>query len=222
MLRAFRRKAASLRRLATDQILLLPKMAHHSNLVRVIVVDAQEASLSGAAGHASAASAKEAAPQERQELLSPPSGSVSSSSPKLVKLHRAFRKSSSSSSYCAADSSSSTPTNSHSSFFQLPLERASAVLKAGGIVALPTDTLYGLAGLAQSTDAVCQIYSVKERHNEKPLSICVGNISDVYKWARVHCDETLLERLLPGRSNISVQDIITKNIINIFIIITDQ
>lgn len=78
------------------------------------------------------------------------------------------------------------------------LDRVSSVLKSEGIVAFPTDTLYGLAGLAQSTDAINKIYNVKERHSEKPLSICVGNIQDIFKWAKVHCDEELLERLLPG------------------------
>ena len=82
------------------------------------------------------------------------------------------------------------------------LERASGVLSSEGIVALPTDTLYGLAGLAQSTVAVKKIYDVKERHDEKPLSICVGSIEDVFKWAKVHCDQSLLERLLPGKSQL--------------------
>ena len=91
-------------------------------------------------------------------------------------------------------------TSSSSVTTEIPvLGRVSGVLKSEGIVALPTDTLYGLAGLAQSTDAIKRIYSVKERHNEKPLSICVGNIRDVFKWAEVHCDEQLLERLLPGK-----------------------
>jgi hypothetical protein len=78
------------------------------------------------------------------------------------------------------------------------LQRAKSVLEQNGIVALPTDTIYGLAGLAQSTEAIKSIYNIKERHNEKPLSICVGSISDIKNWAHVSCTEALLQDLLPG------------------------
>jgi len=78
------------------------------------------------------------------------------------------------------------------------LDKATKILNDDGVVALPTDTIYGLAGLAQSTTAVEKIYSVKERHNEKPLSICVGSIDDVSKWAEVYCEITLLKDLFPG------------------------
>ncbi|KAK3738427.1 hypothetical protein QZH41_005629 [Actinostola sp. cb2023] len=54
-------------------------------------------------------------------------------------------------------------------------------LKLGHIVALPTDTIYGIAALAQSTVAVNQLYDIKERHQEKPIAICVSNVEDVKK-----------------------------------------
>ncbi|MEQ2168497.1 hypothetical protein GOODEAATRI_015042 [Goodea atripinnis] len=46
-------------------------------------------------------------------------------------------------------------------------------LKDGHIVAVPTDTIYGLACLAQNTEAVKKIYGVKERNGQKPLAIYV-------------------------------------------------
>lgn len=54
-------------------------------------------------------------------------------------------------------------------------------LKDGHIVAVPTDTIYGLACLAQNSEAVKKIYEVKERNGQKPLAICVGEILDIYK-----------------------------------------
>ena len=58
---------------------------------------------------------------------------------------------------------------------------AVSVLKEGKVIALPTDTVYGIAALAQSTDAVQKLYEIKGRHFEKPIAISVGNIQDVHK-----------------------------------------
>lgn len=56
----------------------------------------------------------------------------------------------------------------------------------GHVVAVPTDTIYGLACLAQNSEAIRKIYDIKGRNQQKPLSICVGQIQDVYKWVFVH------------------------------------
>ena len=49
------------------------------------------------------------------------------------------------------------------------------------MIALPTDTIYGVAALAQSTEAVNKLYEIKKRHEEKPVAICVGRLEDVHK-----------------------------------------
>lgn len=71
-------------------------------------------------------------------------------------------------------------------------------LKDGHIVAVPTDTIYGLACLAQNSEAVKKIYEVKERNGQKPLAICVGEIQDIYRYCKVKVKEELLRDLLPG------------------------
>lgn len=58
-------------------------------------------------------------------------------------------------------------------------------LKEGHVVAVPTDTIYGLACLAQNSEAIRKIYDIKGRNQQKPLAICVGQIQDVYKWVFV-------------------------------------
>ncbi|XP_019948813.1 threonylcarbamoyl-AMP synthase [Paralichthys olivaceus] len=71
-------------------------------------------------------------------------------------------------------------------------------LKEGHVVAVPTDTIYGLACLAQNSDAVRKTYDVKGRNGHKPLAICVGEIQDIYKYCKVNVKEELLGDLLPG------------------------
>jgi L-threonylcarbamoyladenylate synthase len=53
----------------------------------------------------------------------------------------------------------------------IPIEEAVAVLKRGGIVALPTETVYGLAADATNADAVKKIFTAKNRPADNPL-IC--------------------------------------------------
>ena len=65
------------------------------------------------------------------------------------------------------------------------IEAATSSLKSGNIIALPTDTIYGVAALAQSTDAVQKLYQVKGRHKDKPVAICVGQVQDVGKWVTI-------------------------------------
>lgn len=54
-------------------------------------------------------------------------------------------------------------------------------LKDGQVVAVPTDTIYGLACLAQNSNAIKKVYDIKGRNGQKPLAICVGEIKDIYK-----------------------------------------
>lgn len=61
---------------------------------------------------------------------------------------------------------------------------AAAALQAGGLVAVPTDTVYGVACLAQDSAAVRSIYSLKGRNGAKPLAICLGDVERLYRCAR--------------------------------------
>ncbi|OQV13166.1 YrdC domain-containing protein, mitochondrial [Hypsibius exemplaris] len=82
--------------------------------------------------------------------------------------------------------------------FDRAINAATSSLQNGNLIALPTDTIYGLCGLAQSSSAVSRIYQVKERDLSKPIAICVANVSDVHRWAHVSVPEELLADLLPG------------------------
>ncbi|NXS26332.1 YRDC protein, partial [Pomatostomus ruficeps] len=75
---------------------------------------------------------------------------------------------------------------------------AAGALQAGGLVAVPTDTVYGVACLAQDSAAVRSIYSLKGRNGAKPLAICLGDVERLYRYCRVNVPDELLRDLLPG------------------------
>lgn len=80
---------------------------------------------------------------------------------------------------------------------ELPASVA-AHLRRGGVAALPTDTVYGLAALAQDPSAVARLYAIKRRCELKPIAICVSRAEEVGRWAHVTVPEALLRDLLPG------------------------
>ncbi|HEY0769544.1 MAG TPA: Sua5/YciO/YrdC/YwlC family protein, partial [Sphingobacteriaceae bacterium] len=53
------------------------------------------------------------------------------------------------------------------------LEKAKAILSRGELVAIPTETVYGLAANALNPDAVAKIFSVKNRPEFDPLIVHV-------------------------------------------------
>jgi L-threonylcarbamoyladenylate synthase len=61
---------------------------------------------------------------------------------------------------------------------------AAAVLIAGGLVAFPTETVYGLGADACNAAAVARIYSVKGRPVDHPLIVHVASMDGLGDWAR--------------------------------------
>ena len=60
---------------------------------------------------------------------------------------------------------------------------AAAVLIAGGLVAFPTETVYGLGADACNATAVARIYSVKGRPADHPLIVHVASMDGLGEWA---------------------------------------
>ena len=61
---------------------------------------------------------------------------------------------------------------------------AAGVLLAGGLVAFPTETVYGVGADASNADAVARIYSVKGRPADHPLIVHVASMDGLGDWAR--------------------------------------
>lgn len=60
------------------------------------------------------------------------------------------------------------------------LREAGDILKAGGVVAFPTETVYGLGADALKTDSANKIYEAKDRPADNPLIIHISRFEDIY------------------------------------------
>jgi len=65
------------------------------------------------------------------------------------------------------------------------LREAVALLRAGEVVALPTETVYGLAADALNPEAVAKVYSTKQRPSFDPLIVHIGSRTDLASVAVV-------------------------------------
>jgi L-threonylcarbamoyladenylate synthase len=63
------------------------------------------------------------------------------------------------------------------------VERAAAAIRAGGLVAIPTETVYGLAADATNPEAVARIFEVKGRPADHPLIVHLASAEQVDEWA---------------------------------------
>ena len=77
----------------------------------------------------------------------------------------------------------------------------------GDVVALPTDSFYGLAVDPVNLHAVEQIYKIKHRQKNKPLSLLIASLAQAYELARDTNPllDTLAERFWPGPLTIIVK-----------------
>ena len=74
-----------------------------------------------------------------------------------------------------------------------------SALNKGGVVLLPTETVYGIAARADSPDAVSKIYAIKGRDFDKPLAVCVRNLEQALDLAVFDkASLALAERHWPG------------------------
>ena len=71
-------------------------------------------------------------------------------------------------------------------------------IKTNGVIAYPTDTLWGLGASAMSSDAVNRIYELKERQHTLPVSILVSDIAMASDYAVVDDSLELMKLFLPG------------------------
>jgi len=83
--------------------------------------------------------------------------------------------------------------------FESALVDASTQLSSGGIVVIPTDTVYGLAAVAADENAVERIFVAKERPKDRRVAVLVADLTQTRGVAIVGSDSELLaQRLWPG------------------------
>lgn len=80
------------------------------------------------------------------------------------------------------------------------IQTALEILQNGGIVALPTDTVYGLGALAFDNKAIESIYVAKNRPIEKAIPVLVGDVKDfeVVASSIPQMAKRFAEKFLPG------------------------
>ncbi len=64
------------------------------------------------------------------------------------------------------------------------VRRAAGILRAGGLVAFPTETVYGLGADASSAKAVARLYAVKGRPPGHPVIVHFATAAGAFEWAR--------------------------------------
>lgn len=97
------------------------------------------------------------------------------------------------------------------------LELAAQILKKGGLVAFPTETVYGLGADAFKAESVAKIFEVKKRPSFDPLIVHISKKEDLKRlWKEIPAlAEKLIEKFWPGpltivaEKNESVPDIVT-------------
>jgi L-threonylcarbamoyladenylate synthase len=76
------------------------------------------------------------------------------------------------------------------------LSAAGQVIRAGGLIAYPTDTVYGLAADFRNADAIENIYAAKDRDSRKPVAILVGSSDQL---------ELVMQELTPGAARLAAR-----------------
>jgi L-threonylcarbamoyladenylate synthase len=87
------------------------------------------------------------------------------------------------------------------------VSRAARAILAGGVVAYPTDTLYGLAADPRNSLAIARLFAVKERAGDQPIPLIAADLSQVEREAGRLGDlaRRLANRFWPGPLTLIVE-----------------
>jgi L-threonylcarbamoyladenylate synthase len=77
------------------------------------------------------------------------------------------------------------------------VQLASDIIMRGGVIAYPTETVYGIGALATDENAIKKVFEIKKRPLSMPLSIAVSSLDMIRAVAKVEC-ENFLGKFLPG------------------------
>lgn len=78
------------------------------------------------------------------------------------------------------------------------VQEAAEVLRRGGVVAYPSETVWGLAALPDSLPALERLYALKGRAADKPVQLSCEDLQAAQRFARPSAALTALARLWPG------------------------
>jgi tRNA threonylcarbamoyl adenosine modification protein (Sua5/YciO/YrdC/YwlC family) len=79
------------------------------------------------------------------------------------------------------------------------IRKAVEIIRSGGIVIYPTDTVYGMGCDLFNKKGIERIYEIQHRDRKQPLSFICADLKDISRYARVSDDAyKIMKRLLPG------------------------
>lgn len=79
------------------------------------------------------------------------------------------------------------------------IQKAADILKAGGVIAYPTDTHYGIGCDIMNKKAIEKIYQLKQRDKKQPFSFICSGLKNISDYAKVsNYAYKTMKRLLPG------------------------
>ena len=82
---------------------------------------------------------------------------------------------------------------------QRKIAQVADILGRGGVIAYPTDTLYGIGCDIMNKRAIARIYQIKQRSKEKPFSFICSDLKNISQYAKVsNYAYKTMRRLLPG------------------------
>lgn len=87
-----------------------------------------------------------------------------------------------------------------SQFSEGEYDRAIGILKDGGVVVMPTDTIYGIVASALLSEAVEKVFAVRERDPHKPMIILIADEADLERFSIVRSRDmrAFLSSVWPG------------------------
>ena len=82
-------------------------------------------------------------------------------------------------------------------------KKASKILQNGGLIAFPTETVYGLGVIFDNEQSYERLINVKRRPPEKPFTLMCGSLDDLKKYAYVNeLAQKLIDAFMPGQFTI--------------------
>lgn len=85
--------------------------------------------------------------------------------------------------------------------------KAVQILNNGGVIIIPTDTVYGLAAVYGNVQGTRRIFEIKKRLQNKPLAVLIPDIDSIEKW--IDKDPAILElcrKSWPGATTLIIED----------------
>jgi len=82
----------------------------------------------------------------------------------------------------------------------MQIQQAIKELQQGNVVAIPTETVYGLAADATNEAAVAKLFAIKGRPDNKPITIQLGDKKHIETYADIlhPWEQTIIDTFMPG------------------------